>query len=104
MQDFLNAYDQAWGNHVTTSIQEYIATRKFNAELQLDNIVPFVEVHDIWDNSPALSNIIIGAEIIGSPSEVNVLYSTDGISILSEPMLADGQHYSIQIPHQKHED
>ncbi len=98
MQDFLNAYDQAWGNHVTTSIQEYIATRKFNAELQLDDITSFVEVHDIWDNSPALSNIIIGAEIIGSPSEVNVLYSTDGISILSEPMLADGQHYSIQIP------
>ena len=97
-QDFLNAYDEAWGNHVATSIQEYIATRKFNAELQLDNIVPFVEVHDIWDNSPALSNILIGAEIIGSPSEVNVLFSTDGISILSEPMLANGQHYSIQLP------
>lgn len=96
--DFLNAYDEAWGGHVPLSIHEYFATRKFNAEIQLDDITPFVEVHDIWDNSPALSNILIGAEIIGSPSEVNVIFSTDGISFMSEPMLADGQHYIIQLP------
>jgi hypothetical protein len=101
--DFLNAYDEAWGNHVPTSIHDYIATRKFNAELQLDNITPFVEVHDIWDNSPAQSNILIGAEIIGNPASVNVKYTVDGVNYITVPMNGDFNSYvaSITNPNQE---
>ncbi|MFM7619684.1 MAG: CotH kinase family protein [Bacteroidota bacterium] len=45
--DFLNAIDSAWGNHVDYGIAEYVDTRWNTAVVQLDDVQPYVSIHNV---------------------------------------------------------
>jgi hypothetical protein len=46
-EDFLNAIDEAWGNHVDYGIAEYVDTRWNTAVVQLDDVQPYVSIHNV---------------------------------------------------------
>ncbi|MFZ4784776.1 MAG: CotH kinase family protein [Flavobacteriales bacterium] len=87
--DFLNSYEETWGGHVTSGIEQYISTRQFNASVQLDDINSFIEITRTWDTGPAVPHLVF-AEVPNSPDNVSLLYAIDGTAQASLSMLDNG--------------
>lgn len=96
VSDFLNSYEEAWGGHVTSGIEQYISTRQFNASVQLDDINPFIEITRTWDTGPIVPHLVY-AEVPNSPDNVSLIYTIDGVTQSPVNMLDNGVFPDVAI-------
>ena len=57
-EDFENSIADAWGNHVAHGISDYVASRTFWADLQLDDVGENEPIVQCWAEGPALNDSV----------------------------------------------
>lgn len=88
--DFINAFDEAWGYHVPVSISEYVVARHNSLDWYIDETSIPLALHAVTDNGPQPSEVSVTALVIGDYETISLEYSIDGGAWLNETMLDDG--------------
>ncbi len=93
-QDFLNSFNQAWGNHVTYGILPYIQTRMSSTENQLENTSMKPVIKYISHHRSSATELWVKAyvEVNTAPAQVELKYTFDGEGSQQKSMYDDGNH------------
>lgn len=75
--DFLQSVDQAWGQHITYGIADYITVRKTQTLQMLDDLLPYTSIHNVVGN---LQNDSLFIEVVTnlSSSEFSFVWKEVG--------------------------
>ena len=88
--DFLTAYEDAWGEHVPLSIQEYVDERVASLDWFVEDVSQPIALTEISDNGPQTESLIIKAAVIGQSTDVECSISVNNALWFSLPMSDDG--------------
>ena len=88
--DFLTAYDEAWGAHVPISIQDYISDRGTSLDDFISESASPLAISQIQDNGPAPTSVVISCRVLGENPEVDCTISVNNALWFSLPMTDDG--------------
>tara|TARA_B100000963_G_C22624831_1_gene671791 strand:+ start:757 stop:3006 length:2250 start_codon:yes stop_codon:yes gene_type:complete len=93
--DYENSLSQAWGEHVRFGFIDWVDARVESLNLQIEDQMPVLVLHEISDNSPVLDTLKIRAQVYASENVmVSALVNTDNdFQIMS--MFDDGLHSDL---------
>ena len=78
--DFENAYTVAWGDHVSTSIEQYIDERAASLDDFIEDSFEPLSISYSNDNGPQAESVLITAQVIGQNPIVNCNISVNNAS------------------------
>ena len=90
--DYENSLTQAWGDHIKYGFIDWVNSRLESINLQLENQMPVLVLHEISDNSPVLDTLKIRAKVYATENvQVYAIIDTN-YDFQTTSMFDDGLH------------